>query len=63
LQLDIPPSIICSMKKASKPAAKKSVAAKLPPILRAPVEPTHATRAEIRRVVREVMAEREKARA
>jgi hypothetical protein len=51
------------MKKTPKPVAKKSTSAKLPPILRAPVEPTHATRAEIRRVVREVIAERGKAHA
>jgi hypothetical protein len=50
------------MKKVTKPSIKKA-SAPLVSIKRVPQEPTHATRAEIRRAVRAVIAERGKVHA
>jgi hypothetical protein len=51
-----------SMKKSPKPSSDKAPA-KIVAVPRAPQKPTHFTRAEIRRAVRAVIAERGKVHA
>ncbi len=51
------------MTKISKSPARKKTVAKMPAVLRSAVKPTHFTRAEIRRAVKEVIAERGKVHA
>jgi hypothetical protein len=51
------------MTKSSKSATSKKTTAKMPPIQRSAVQPTHFTSAEIRRAVKAVIAERGKVHA
>jgi hypothetical protein len=50
------------MKKPSKPSSRKSTG-KMVAVQKAPQKPTHFTRAEIRRAVKAVIAERGKVHA
>jgi hypothetical protein len=51
-----------SMKKPSKPSSRKT-AGKMVAVQKAPQKPTHFTRAEVRRAVKAVIAERGKVHA
>jgi hypothetical protein len=51
------------MTKTPKSPMSKKAVAKMPAIQRSAVKPTHFTRAEIRRAVKEVIAERGKVHA